>query len=191
MKYPNWYHIFLAILILDCSKPSGNSPINKEPAISNSKVFLEDFSQYFSPKHPIDTTAEYLSNFDFSSCNSIELFLTQLYNRDQIYRDSTQYYRKTDLGKSRSFGKKFKEMDETNIKILKNSLHLLLQRKDCINKSITIDAIWLVAHHSNDNQLIKAVQPAVEYALEKGIMASDSYKLYYGNLNHIKLSDTL
>ena len=183
-------HYFFAIvfLICGCTEPRAKEKITKKPFISDSLTISKEPAFYPLTKNhkETDTVSQYLSSFDFTNCESIEHFLSELYNRDQSYRDSLNSDWARDTEKRGVFTSKMSDVDQVNQEILRISLEPILQKLECIDKQIEIDALWLVAHHSNDNRLMKAVQPAVDVAHEHNIIRKDAYDLYYGKLNRIK-----
>lgn len=181
------YLIIIIFYTSSCSKIEKKDYSKLNLKFTDSLSVIDNYSSNLSTNTPKDTIKNYLSKIDLSNCESITTFLEQLYIRDQLYRDSVQFYWQKDETKSLYFTKKMKEIDGINIQIIKATLQSILQKKECIKKQIDINALWLVAHHSNDNELMKAVQPAVDYAFENNIIAKDAYKLYYKKLNDLEL----
>lgn len=182
------YLIVIVFYTSACSKIDKKEYSKSNLKFTDSLSVIDNYSKNLSTNTPKDTINNYLSKIDLSNCESITTFLQQFYIRDQLYRDSVQFYQQKDETKSLYFTKKMKQIDDINIKILKPTLQSILQKKECIKKQIDIDALWLVAHHSNDNELMKAVQPAVDYAFENKIIAEDAYKLYYHKFNRLELN---
>lgn len=181
------YLIIIVFYTSACSKIDKKEYSNSNVKITDSLSVIDNYSSNLATNTPKDTINNYLSKIDLSNCESITTFLQQLYIRDQLYRDSVQFYWHKDETKSLYFTKKMKEIDGINIQIIKATIQSILQKKECIKKQIDINALWLVAHHSNNNELMQAVQPAVDYAFDNKIIDEDAYKLYYKKINDLEL----
>ena len=179
------YFVLIFLVIIGCRQSEVNENNNIEFSIlsaepSNSKLMPElnrDVSK--------DALKQYLSNYDLSNCQTLKKLLLVLFKKDQLYRDSINYYRKLGDEKSRSFGWEMTKLDLVNQKILKLIIQDVVTELKCLNSEKEIDALWLIAHHSNNNNLMKAVRPAVDYACERNFIRNDAYNLYYKKFNAI------
>lgn len=130
-----------------------------------------------------------LRNINYSDCGSIRKNLKKIYYADQKYRDSSQFYRR--LGNHQEkvdyFGNKFKQADEVNELILLTIIDSLNVKKKCLTSEVEFHAIWLVAHHSKNKELILNVYPLVKHGFDKSFIESDAYNLYYDNIRKMNI----
>lgn len=120
------------------------------------------------------------------NCKSIEKVLDMIYNLDQLYRDSVEYYRAGhNIVKMKHFGVKMKEVDNINSKTLMPLIDILPKYKECINNSNSFNAIWLVAIHSRNYELIRNIYPLIEYGYNNGMVNKQGHDIYIKNYNNL------
>lgn len=183
--------ILIAFLFFCCSENKSNVDKVTQQTNLPSKQINSDFWDAIKTD-PSDTLAYYyLSNINYSNCQSIRETLTSLYNIDQQYRDSSQIYRRKGNHdeKVKSFGDKFKQVDRATAKVMYAIIDSLIVKKSCLVSQVEFDAIWIVAHHSNERELIRKVYPLVKFGFDNSFIQEDAYRLYYNNIINMNIND--
>ncbi|SHN18574.1 hypothetical protein SAMN04488057_109177 [Cyclobacterium lianum] len=183
------FYIYISFYILSCTNNSDT--FSTEKRVSNLPSFIPLGKNIDSKKDKLFDSLFVLNKqfYEDENCNSIEKLLNSIYYIDQFYRDSIEHYRKSrNKIKMNRYVLKMIETDSITSKITIPLIKKLPDYMNCISSVNAFNAIWLVAVHSKNPEIIKEVFPIVEYGFIKGLIDSDGYDIFLKNYNNITIN---